>query len=310
MGIQFLLGRNETKDLLIHLLNTLLQREEQIIDLLYNPVECRGPSPDSRTAIFDLRCTAENGEVFIIEMQQDRRRFFKDRAAFYTAMLITDLAERGQQWDFCLPEIYFIGITDFGFDKDNPDKFLHRVSLRDDNAPHYTIAYPKLEFTFLEIPKFRKGQQEVKTGLDKWCYLLKNLGRLEEIPVFLNTQPFEKLFSLAEISNLTKEEYQMYNRALLDEQDKFALLKYEWQKGELAGRRKGIQEGRQEGIKEGIQKGIQKARREGRKKEREEILRMVVKNCMKTGELSIAQIASITEQSEEYILHLRESMKS
>lgn len=271
--------------MLISLLNALLSAEKRVSDLRYNPVEYPGSSAESRTAVFDLRCTGKKGEEFIVEMQRLRQDFFSDRVFYYTAMLASSLAKRGRDWDFMLPEINFIGILDFSFDDLNPETFLHQSHIRD-GAPHYTVFNSNLGFTFLEIPKFKKSVDELRSKLDQWCYVFQNLGRLEEIPVFLNKKPFVKLFSLAEVANLTKEEYHMYESDLLAKQNQFAFL----------------QSARNEGIKEGINEG----KIEGEQK----ILRTIIKECMRTGELSIAQIARMTGQSEAVIRQIEASMDS
>ncbi len=40
----------------------------------------------------------------------------------------------------------------------------------------------KLRFIYLEMPKFSKTEDELESNYDKWLYLLKNIGQLEEIP--------------------------------------------------------------------------------------------------------------------------------
>jgi hypothetical protein len=54
--------------------------------------------------------------------------------------------------------------------------------------------------------KFVKTDGELETDLDKWLYVLKNMSRIDKIPAYLRKPIFEKLFSIAEYSNLTKEE--------------------------------------------------------------------------------------------------------
>lgn len=50
----------------------------------------------------------------------------------------------------------------------------------------------------------------MKTDLDKWFYLLKNLSRLDKIPDFLDKRVFQKIFKIAEVSKLTKEQRELY----------------------------------------------------------------------------------------------------
>ena len=65
-------------------------------------------------------------------------------------------------------------------------------------------------FTYLEMPKFNKRVEDIETRFEKWMYVLKNLKRLDRLPNKLREKIFEKIFSVAEIAKLSKEEYQQY----------------------------------------------------------------------------------------------------
>ena len=61
-----------------------------------------------------------------------------------------------------------------------------------------------------KLPNFDKQEHELKSDLDKWFYLLKNLSRLDKIPDFLDKRVFQKIFKIAEVSKLTKEQRELY----------------------------------------------------------------------------------------------------
>ena len=62
-----------------------------------------------RKAIFDVYCEGENGEKFIVEMQNAYQAYFKDRSLFYSTFPIREQAPKGSDWDFKLskPGIQF-----------------------------------------------------------------------------------------------------------------------------------------------------------------------------------------------------------
>lgn len=91
-GFKYLFGREPNKDLLIDFLNELFDGRKVIADLTYNKNEQAGNRPKSRKMIFDLTCTGENGEQFIIEVQRIHQQYFKDRAVYYSSRLIHDQA--------------------------------------------------------------------------------------------------------------------------------------------------------------------------------------------------------------------------
>jgi hypothetical protein len=78
---------------------------------------------------FDLNCTGQDGELFIIEIQRIRQQYFKDRAVYYCSRLIHDQAAKGGKWDYSLKEVYFIGLMDFSLEDSVPVEYIHHVPL-------------------------------------------------------------------------------------------------------------------------------------------------------------------------------------
>nr|WP_262497148.1 Rpn family recombination-promoting nuclease/putative transposase [Pedobacter hartonius] len=125
----------------------------------------------------------------------------------------TNSCPRGSShWDIELKEVYLIAILDFNFNNSAPDRYLHDVALT--NTGTAEIFYHKLNYKFLELPKFVKTEDELETDLDRWLYLLKHMSHLNEAPASLDKYVFQKVFSIAEVSNLTKEEKEMYDSSL------------------------------------------------------------------------------------------------
>jgi len=51
-----------------------------------------------------------------------------------------------------------------------------------------------LKFAFVELPKFKKTEEELETHFDKWLYLLKNLPELKARPVSVQDKHIEKAY--------------------------------------------------------------------------------------------------------------------
>jgi predicted transposase/invertase (TIGR01784 family) len=212
-GFKHLFGNEPNKDILIDFLNQLFKGQKEITDLTYNSTEHAGDSEEFKKIFFDLLCTGENGEQFIIEMQRAEQRNFSDRAVFYTSRLINEQLPKGEShWNIELKEVYLIAILEFNFKHNISDRYLHNVSLT--NTDTGEIFYNKLGYKFLELPKFVKTDAELETDLDRWFYLLKHMSHLNRVPAILNKRVFQKVFKIAEISNLTKEEKAMYDSNL------------------------------------------------------------------------------------------------
>ncbi|GAA4169283.1 PD-(D/E)XK nuclease family transposase [Sphingobacterium ginsenosidimutans] len=63
-------GTEAQKDLLLAFLNELFSGRKVIRDLVYNKNEHVGDNADIGTVIFDLTCTGNNREQFVIEVQR------------------------------------------------------------------------------------------------------------------------------------------------------------------------------------------------------------------------------------------------
>lgn len=259
-GFKKLFGTPLNKDLLISFLNSLFDGKEVVRDLTYLNGESLGNGYGDRRAIFDVYCENEQGETFIVEMQKAEQQFFKDRSVFYSTFPIQNQGKKGI-WNFKLKGVYTIGILDFVFPNHEypQDSLRHEVKLVDVDDKH--VFYDKLTFLYLEMPKFTKGEEELKTLYDKWLFVLHNLSRLMKRPATLQERIFTRLFEQAEIARYTPEERQDYEDSLKVYRD----MKNVLDTAELRGLEKGRKEGRREGRKEGIEQGTFEERRKNAK---------------------------------------------
>ena len=277
-GFKKLFGEEGSKDLLVDFLNELLPTKHHITDLKFNNSEVLPKSKENRKAFFDLYCTAKNGEQIIIEMQKSKFNFFKDRSIFYTSFPIQE-QDIKNNWNFELKPIYFIAILDFIYDlEEDKAKFLRDIYLKDQDCEMF---YDKLNFKFLQMPIFKKKENELKTHFEKWCYFLKNLESFQEIPNILKEPIFEKGFEIAKIANLPRDQIRQYNKARLDYLGLLGVVK--------TGQNEGYQKGKIEGIEEGKIEGKKEGKIEGKKEKALEI----AKN-MKIKGMDIDTIISIT----------------
>ncbi|WP_158796527.1 Rpn family recombination-promoting nuclease/putative transposase [Pedobacter sp. L105] len=234
-GFKHLFGNEPNKDILINFLNELFKGEKVITNLIYSPTEHSGDNKDLKKAVFDMLCTGENGEKFIIEMQRGEQQNFKDRAVFYTSRLINEQFNKGKEHsNYELNEVYLIAILEFNFDRRLPLRHLHNAAIT--NIDTGEIFYPKLSYKFLELANFVKTEEELETDLDRWFYLLKHMNQLEKIPAVLNKRIFQKVFKIAEISNLTKKEKAMYDSDIKAKWDYENVMAFAEKKAEKKGK--------------------------------------------------------------------------
>lgn len=266
-------GTEANKDLLISFLNGLLnfQGDDEIIDLTYMNTEHIGDSASERRAIYDVYCQTKDGDRFIVEMQKAKQYNFKDRSLYYSSFAIREQGQKGARsnmsWDYSLSPVYVIGILNFLMDEteEASNEVITKVKLKDEKNRDFS---DKLNFVFVEMPKFRKTEAELETIIDKWLYVIKNLYHLQGKPAALTEGVFRKLFEVAEIAAFTKDERYDYEESLKNFRDMYNSLTTAENKGRAEGLEVGRAEGRAEGLEvgraEGKAEGLEVGRAEGR----------------------------------------------
>lgn len=210
-GFKKLFGTEPNKALLIDFLNQILPERHQIKDLNYSRNEQMGQNDLDRKAIFDLYCIGESGERFIVEVQKAKQNYFKDRSVYYSSFPIQEQAKKGD-WDYKLEPVYTVGILDFIFDDHKEEnELVHFIELKNQRGE---VFYDKLKFIYIELPKFKKNEDELETHFDKWLYVFRHLSDLQDRPKKLQDKVFQKLFDSAEIAKFTKEEREAYEESL------------------------------------------------------------------------------------------------
>ena len=181
-SFKYIFGSESRKKLLIDFLNAVFKGRKVIRDLTFNNPNHKGMRKENRKTVFDVYCTDNKGGKFIVEIQQASQRFFKDRILYYSANLIREQGKSvSPDWNYRLPEVYVVALMDFSFDHTHRDQYLHDVRLMD--VMTHTVFYDKLRYVFVELPKFKKSADELKTNEDGWLYSLRNMEILDEIPV-------------------------------------------------------------------------------------------------------------------------------
>ena len=223
-GFKRIFGTAMNKDLLICFLNSLFNGKQVVKDVSYLNPEHVGDVYTDRRAIFDVYCEGENGEKFIVEMQNAYQTYFKDRALFYAK-----------------------------------EKIRHHVQLCD-TATH-KVFYDKLEYIYVEISKFNKPLEELDTLYEKWLYALKNLYKLTQRPKELCDKVFDRLFEEAEIAKFTPQEMREYETSKMAYRDIKNSVDTAKREGIAEGKEIGMKEGMEKGMEKGMnQKALEIAK--------------------------------------------------
>lgn len=235
-GFKRIFGTDLNKDLLINFLNSLFNGEEVIKDVKYLNSENVGDVFTERKAIFDVYCENEQGEKFIVEMQNAYQTFFKDRSLFYSTFPIREQAPKGSDWNFCLNKVYVVALLNFKMSDEAFDTSdtIHTIALMDTKTNK--IFNAKLIFKYVEVGRFDKTDEELTSLSDKWMFVLKNLSRLNNRPSSLREKIFSRLFDAAAIARFTPTELREYEDSLKAYRD----IKNSLDTAEAKGREEGI----------------------------------------------------------------------
>ena len=293
-------GTEVNKDILIEFLKVIFP-QYAISDITYVPTEQLGIMEDDRKAIFDVLCRTEDGKTFLVEMQRGYQKHFFERALFYTSFPImkqgkkalAEEAKGNRPWDFSLDGVFFLGILNFKYEDDEMTE--HRYRLME--ATSKKLMTDKLEFVFVEVEKFDKGEDELEADLDKWLYLLKNMSSLLERPERLRDRIFTKLFDVAELAQLDDEDRTNYIKAMNTERDTYNQIEYARETGREEGLKEGHKEGKEEGLKEGREKGAKQNSCD------------IAKRMLEKG-IDIETISELTGLTAEEVFRLKEELRN
>ncbi|MEA1955272.1 MAG: Rpn family recombination-promoting nuclease/putative transposase [Campylobacterota bacterium] len=258
-GFKWIFGTEENKQLLISFLNDLLELEDKIVNVTYRNLEKLGLNITDRKAVFDIFCTDEKDNDFIVELQRGQQQYFKDRSIFYTSFPIQDMSKKGD-WNYNLKKIYFIGILEFTFDDMRKSESKKTVSIKKEDRTYMTkvqlcdtdtkeLFYDKLTYIYIEMPKFKKSEKELANHLEKWLYFLNNVEDLSHIPKeFKDDEVLENAFDIAEFLALDEDKKFAYQHDLKTRLDYKNIMDYAKSKAEKLGVEIGMEIGIEKGI--------------------------------------------------------------
>ena len=202
-------GSEDSKDILINFLNSMITFENdaqikslEIVDP-YNIPMLKG----MKDTYVDVKAQLDNGHHVIIEMQVLNHEGFEKRILYNAAKKYSAQLKKGDDFHLLNPVIA-LTITDFELFPDQKELISHYKLLEKKQLIEYN---DDIELIFIELPKFKKQEQELVTIQDKWIYFIKNAGSLEYIPNNM-TGELEKAYQIANEANFSEEELDLQHR--------------------------------------------------------------------------------------------------
>lgn len=242
------------------LITTLLGEKMTIQKLLES--ESNQESEYDKYNRVDILAENTDGELFIIEIQNNNEYAYFQRMLFGTSKLVTEYINRGEGYDkirkiYSINIVYFsLGVgEDFVYHGKTEFRGIHNNELlrlspfqrQTFKVSEVSQLYP--EYYILKVNDFDRWS---KVPLEQWIYFL-NTG---EIPDEATAPGLPEARERLKLDKLTKGELAAYYRHL----DNVVILRdnihTEREEGRLEGRAEGREEGRAEGLAEGLAEGI------------------------------------------------------
>ncbi|MBQ5582339.1 MAG: Rpn family recombination-promoting nuclease/putative transposase [Bacteroidales bacterium] len=243
-GFKAVFGDAANKQVVMDFLNAILPEGRKIHALEYSTTEIPGVTLANKSVRLDLRCTAEDGTSFIIEMQRYSQNNFFKRCVSYASKVYTIHSERGDRHKYDIPPVYMIGILgkDFSMEpKPLDDKYTFYYEFREKDTGR--VVCETISIIFVELRHFNKPLSECKTIVEKWCYCLKNIGSMDRLPAELQEEVFKRFFEAAEIAKFDPDKREKYISEMFTQDDYINEIETARENGE----KKGLEAGRAEG---------------------------------------------------------------
>ena len=245
-------GVEENKDLLISLINSIVGKEDQVLDITllnpYNPQNFR----QDKLSILDIKAKGIDGKRFNIEIQISDEADYDKRALYYWAKLYTEQLKVAQDYSTLAKAI---GIHILNFTSIPEAENYHNVFHITEKENGFAY-FKDLELHTIELNKFTCDSSEelqdivakTKNSLDIWLTFLTrhDLLKADKLPKELDNDKLKKALKVLDVLNFSEEERELYEDHL------------KWLRIEANTLKKTAEKAKEEGIAEGIEKGIEK----------------------------------------------------
>ena len=234
-------GTEAHKDLLIALLNHLLELEggHQIASVEFLSPEQHVSVPELKLSIVDVKCTDVLGHRFVVEMQVLKVEGFEKRVVYNASKAYVMQLRNADEYP-TLCNVVGVTICNFNLwpEKNASGQYNVPMLSRWHMAERHNgqQGLPQIQYAFLELPKYAAGTAP-QTLIEKWAYFFREAKNLDVVPASLSEGPFREALEVTRKSAFSAEEWELYERAKMAEQDARGALSIARQEGELKGRR-------------------------------------------------------------------------
>lgn len=175
-----------------------------------------------RTSIIDVLAMDDEGNHFVIEMQNKVHPYFRERMVFYTSKVIGQLKKRKKKNYYDIKGTYVIAfINDDMARYDNDDDFCQPIiHYHCVNSVTGNILKSAPEYFFVQLRKDAENLQKLSENEKKWLTLLRESKFMTEVPVAYADNPaIQAYFEASRYMNLSSTEQIQYDQIMDNKYD-------------------------------------------------------------------------------------------
>jgi len=185
---RLLFGSERNKDLLISLINSVVEPDIKIVDVIIKNPFNLADRVEFKESILDIKAVDQNGTWYDVEMQLTPHSLYGRRAIYYLAKVYVDQLASGEDYSRLNPAI---GIHFLDFRYFDDDRVVRHFVLKDAETNEAPEALGSLRLYFVEMAKFDKDWPELRSALDRWVAFLNRALELDRsrLPAGLQVDP-------------------------------------------------------------------------------------------------------------------------
>jgi len=232
-----------------------LEGERKIVKIVFLPTERLPLTAEAKKSILDVLCTDQKGHQYIIEVQNKYMLNYVQRVQHYASHLYSGQLNTADNY-LELKPVTLLSILNHTIFPDD----VNYLSFHHNIEKETKISYLNdMSYAFIELPKFNKKLEDLKTTEDYWVFMMKEAAHLREVPKHAPDE-VKQAYGILEKHKWTRIERLAYEQAkigLMDDLEAIRTARVEGrEEGEQIGLEKGKAEGKIEIAKELIADGM------------------------------------------------------
>jgi len=223
-------------DLTMSFLNSTLRLEgdRKIVKIEFLPTERLPVTAEAKKSILDVLCTDQKGHQYIIEVQNKYMLNYVQRVQHYASHLYSGQLEKADNY-LKLKPVTLLSILNHSIFPDD----VSYLSFHHNIEKETKISYLNdMSYAFIELSKFNKKVEDLKSTEDYWIFMMKEAAYLREAPKHA-PEEVKQAYGILEKHKWTRLERLAYEQAKIGLMDDLEAIR--------TARVEGMAEGRTEG---------------------------------------------------------------